>query len=132
MSVGPVNNQIRPSTPAPKREAVDAPLPGSGQNVPVEQQAVAGSGNVAPQPVQEKRPAPEVPDLQAAVEQIQKYIDSSSRELHFSVQEETGRTIIKVMDPNTGELIRAIPPEEVMAIASMLDANSPKIFNALA
>jgi len=132
MSLGPVNNQIRPNVPAPTRQVRDASLPGSGQNAPVEQPVVAGSGNVAPQPVQEKSPTPEMPDIEAAIEQIQKFVDGSSRELHFSVQEETGRTIIKVMDPNTGELIRAIPPEEVMAIASMIDANSLKLFDALA
>lgn len=132
MPVGPINNQIRPSAPTQPRPVADASLPGSGQPVPVAQPAVAGTGNIPPQPSEQKAPPPEMPDVEAAIEQIQKYIDGSSRELHFSVQEDTGRTIIKVMDPNTGELIRAIPPEEVMAIASMIKANSLNLFDALA
>lgn len=123
MPVGPVNNQARTAPQTRPRETVEVSLPGSGQNVPVETQVVAKPGNVLPPQPDEKSPAPELPDVEAAVEQIRKYIEGSSRELRFSVQEDTGRTIIKVMDPNTGELIRAIPPEEVMAIASMIDAN---------
>jgi len=123
MPVGPVNNQARPAPQTRPRETVEVPLPGSGQNVPVETHVAAKPGKVLPPPPDEKPPAPEMPDVEAAVEQIRKYIEGSSRELRFSVQEDTGRTIIKVMDPNTGELIRAIPPEEVMAIAAMIDAN---------
>lgn len=132
MSVGPVNNQLSPGLPAQARQPANAPLPGSGRRVPPGRPAVSAGGNILPQRVEQKPPAPEMPDVEAAVEQIRKYIENSSRELHFSIQEETGRTIIKVMDPNTGELIRAIPPEEVMAIASMIDGNSLKLFNALA
>ena len=131
MPVGPVNNQARPAPPARPRETVEVPLPGSGQNVPVEAQVVAKPGNVLPPPPDQKPSAPELPDVEAAVEQIRKYIENSSRELRFSVQEDTGRTIIKVMDPKTGELIRASPPEEVLAIASMIDANV-RLFNETA
>ncbi|MFQ5633813.1 MAG: flagellar protein FlaG [Gammaproteobacteria bacterium] len=131
MPVGPVNNQVNAGAPAQPPRSAEAPLPGSGRNVPVRTQDTAGTGNNLPQAAEERAHAPEMPDVEAAVAQIQKYIESSGRELHFSVEEETGRTVIRVMDPHTGELIRAIPPEEVLAVASMLRSGNPGLFNTV-
>ena len=39
------------------------------------------------------------------------------RSLHFSIHEETGQTVVQVHDLDTEELIRQIPPEEVIEIA---------------
>ena len=36
--------------------------------------------------------------------------------LDFSMHEESGRTIIKVIEKDTGDLIRQIPPEEVLEL----------------
>ena len=41
-------------------------------------------------------------------------------ELEFSQDEETGRTIIKVYDRESGELIRQIPPEDIQTFLQRL------------
>jgi flagellar protein FlaG len=41
--------------------------------------------------------------------------------LKFSVDEETGREIIKVVDIKSGKLIRQIPPEEVLSFLRLLE-----------
>jgi flagellar protein FlaG len=41
--------------------------------------------------------------------------------LQFSVQEKSGRTIIKVMDKTNSEVIREIPSKTVQALASKID-----------
>ena len=38
------------------------------------------------------------------------------RDLEFSVDETTGRTILKVIHAESGEVIRQIPPEELLQI----------------
>lgn len=43
------------------------------------------------------------------------------RDLRFSVDEETGRTVVKVLDSRSGEVIRQIPPEEMLALAEDLE-----------
>jgi flagellar protein FlaG len=43
--------------------------------------------------------------------------------LEFSVDKETGATIIKVLDIETGEVVRQIPPEEVLAFMRQFDKN---------
>ena len=41
--------------------------------------------------------------------------------LKFSVDEETGRKVIKVVDVKTGKLIRQIPPEDVLSFLRQLE-----------
>ncbi len=43
--------------------------------------------------------------------------------LEFSVDKETGTTIIKVLDVETGEVVRQIPPEEVLAFMRQFEKN---------
>ena len=40
--------------------------------------------------------------------------------LEFSMHEESGRTMIKVIEKNTGDLIRQIPPEEVLELIARM------------
>jgi flagellar protein FlaG len=42
------------------------------------------------------------------------------RELQFSVDDQTGRTVIKVLDSETDTVIRQIPPEEILDLARKL------------
>ena len=52
-------------------------------------------------------------ELEGAVEQLNGFMQSIKRELHFSIDDESGRTVIKVIDSETQEIIRQIPPEQV-------------------
>lgn len=44
-----------------------------------------------------------------------------SVDLQFSVQEKSGRTVIKVMDKTNSEVIREIPSRTVQALAAKID-----------
>ena len=48
---------------------------------------------------------------------INKVLQQLSHSLEFSVDEETKRPIVKMVDTETGELIRQIPSEETLAIS---------------
>jgi len=52
--------------------------------------------------------------------------------LQFSIDEDTGKTIIKVMDVHTEEVIRQIPTEEAVKIARTLDKVQGLLFNGKA
>lgn len=41
--------------------------------------------------------------------------------LQFSLHEATGRTMVKVINKDTDDLIREIPPEEILDLAAKLD-----------
>ena len=50
-------------------------------------------------------------------------MQNQKRALHFSVDEGSGRTVIRVIDPETAEVIRQIPPEEVLNLARQLEGS---------
>ena len=58
--------------------------------------------------------------IREAVSQINEFVQSVQRDLAFNLDEGSGRTVIRVIDSDSGELIRQIPSEEVLAMASHL------------
>jgi len=72
---------------------------------------------------QEKQNQPVAQDphaVEKAIEDINDHLQSIGRDLSFSVDNDSGRTIIKVMDSETDEVIRQIPSEEVLNLAQYL------------
>jgi len=63
----------------------------------------------------------DVKDLQdhvaAAVAQMNEYIQSTQRDLHFSYDKASGETVVKVLDRSTQEVIRQIPDEVFLKLA---------------
>ena len=59
-------------------------------------------------------------DVETAVRHLNDYAQRMNRELHFNVDKESGRTVIRVIDPESDEVIRQIPPEEILALARYL------------
>ena len=43
-----------------------------------------------------------------------------NRSLQFQVDQDSGRDVIKVLDKNSGELIKQYPSEEVLSLVSKL------------
>jgi flagellar protein FlaG len=87
------------------------------------QVAAATTGNTSPKAgnalPQQQQPVDQQ-QLRDAVNQINEYVQTVQRDLAFSVDGESGRTVIRVIDSSSGELIRQIPSEEVLALASYL------------
>ena len=61
-------------------------------------------------------------DLSTVVESLNDYAQSVKRDLQFSMDETSGRTVITVRDSETEEVIRQIPPELAVALASYLSS----------
>lgn len=55
-------------------------------------------------------------ELNAAVGELNDIAQTIRRELKFSMDQDSGRPIIEVYDANTEELIRQIPPEQVLDV----------------
>ncbi|AHK79446.1 flagellar protein FlaG [Ectothiorhodospira haloalkaliphila] len=55
-----------------------------------------------------------------AVDRINDFVQIVQRDLQFAVDDATGKTIVKVFDSQTEELIRQLPPDELLAIAEHL------------
>lgn len=90
-------------------------LPALGKSLPETSKAEAG-----PERVQE------------AVSRIQSYLSESQRELQISVDQGSGRTVVRVVNPETQEVIRQIPNEEILKLAASIGKSGGGIFSELA
>ncbi len=81
----------------------------------------APSSGVAP-PVPASVPQPQTQaELGKAAREINAFIQPAAASIEFSLDDETGRTIVKMIDRETNTVIRQIPNEEVLKIAQALD-----------
>jgi uncharacterized FlaG/YvyC family protein len=60
---------------------------------------------------------PNYPKFSEIAKQVREKLQIANAKIQFEVSETSGRMIIKVMDPVSGEVIRKIPPEEVLSSA---------------
>jgi len=72
---------------------------------------------VAAKPVAE----PSATKLQNAVENINKALKQANRNLEFSVDESTNKRVVRLVDTDTGDLVRQFPSEEMLAISRAID-----------
>jgi flagellar protein FlaG len=73
------------------------------------------------QAVQRPDPAAPASQLDDALHNINKSMQSLSQEIQFSIDPDTDRTIVKVVDQRTQEVIRQMPSTEALEIAKALD-----------
>ena len=67
--------------------------------------------------------------LDEAVESLQAFAKSSHRNLDFSIDEDSGQTVVKVVASDTGEVIRQIPTEVALKLARNLKDADGLLFN---
>jgi len=60
-------------------------------------------------------------ELSAAVEKIQEFVSSAARDIKFSIDKDSGQTVVKVIDRETQDVIRQIPSQEMLDLAQALD-----------
>ncbi|WP_312388253.1 flagellar protein FlaG [Pseudomonas sp.] len=83
--------------------------------------------------VSETKQPPAVIDAEQvrnAVSEIEKFLSTSRRNLEFSTDEDSGKIVVKVIASETGELIRQLPSEEALRIASSLSDVNSLLFDA--
>lgn len=79
--------------------------------------------------VQATASIPNAEQVKSAVGHINKFVQTMSSDLKFTVDEETGIQVVKVVDTKTKEVIRQMPTEEILAIAQALDQLQGLIIN---
>lgn len=66
-------------------------------------------------------PEPNPEQIGQAVRDIRRAVEPAAQNLNFSIDQESGKTVIRVVDSATQTLIRQIPSEEVMSISHALN-----------
>jgi len=59
-------------------------------------------------------------DLNTAIEVIADFIRKPARDVNFSKYQDTGKTVIKVLDSSNNELIKQFPSDEILEIAQRI------------
>ncbi|MCO8311499.1 flagellar protein FlaG [Pseudomonas mandelii] len=86
---------------------------------------------VAPVKDEQKNDAVSEQDkLKMAVQEIEKFVQSVKRNLEFSIDEPSGKVVVKVIASDSGEVVRQIPNEEVLKLANSLNDASSLLFSA--
>jgi len=58
--------------------------------------------------------------LEKVAQQLQDFVGDLNRNIEFSVDKDSGRDVIKVIDKDSGDLIKQYPSEEVLTLVSKL------------
>jgi flagellar protein FlaG len=93
---------------------------------PLPQQPVSAS---KPAPKAEPKAEPDTEQLRKAIEEIQHNVGTNVR---FSVDKESGRTIVSVVDSETKRVVRQFPAEDVMKMARNIDRMQGLLFQGKA
>lgn len=85
----------------------------------------------APEPVKALRVDPQQlqRQLQEAVAELNKQMEHTGVSLGFSIDESIGRSIVKVVNKDTGELVRQIPSEDVVRVAHSIESLKGILYN---
>ena len=62
----------------------------------------------------------QAPELDGAVQEIQSFLQTQNRNLAFTVDEGTNRSVVTVKDSTSGDVIRQIPSDEVLRLAERI------------
>lgn len=69
-------------------------------------------------------------DVNTAVDQLKSFVKDAQRNLDFSVDDSSGQFVVKVMDGDSGKMIRQIPSEELLRLSEQLDNMRSLLFKA--
>jgi len=83
--------------------------------------AIKDSVKVRPSVAQAEPQQPSNVQLKSAVDSINRALQQTNMKMELSIDSSTKKPVVKMMDAETGELIRQFPSEEVLAIASSID-----------
>lgn len=117
MSIQPVNAAPMPISPNAASDRSEF-----GTNLRQAQSTQNSSSAVAVDPLKTVGSTQRIDkqQLEEAVNDVQNFVSSVNQNLEFSVDDETGRTVIKVIDRQTEQILRQIPSEEMLQIAKAL------------
>ena len=70
--------------------------------------------------------------LEKAVTDMREFVQASQRNLDFSIDDSTGKVVVKVIATDSGEVIRQIPSETALKLAQNLSDAGSLLFDSKA
>jgi len=121
MDVGSIKNSLNPLV--------------SGRSAPIDERkqpvGSAEGGNDEPVATAAGGPgAASREQIESAVSTIQDFVQSVRRNVNFTLEDGSGRIVVKVTDASSGDIIRQIPSEEALQLAESLEEVRSLLFKA--
>lgn len=66
-------------------------------------------------------------EVAEAVSKLNEYVQKTQRHLDFQLDEESGRTVVRVYDTDSDKLVRQIPDEAALELAKRLNSEEPSL-----
>lgn len=113
MAIPSINNAVSAGMETAQKGSTTAAAPVAARPAAAPAEAVTT--------VQQPGAVPNMREVDQALKNINKIVQLQSPGLEFSVDPDSNRTIVKVIDKQTQEVLRQIPTEEALKIAKSLD-----------
>jgi flagellar protein FlaG len=59
-------------------------------------------------------------DMEKVIAKLREYAKWGNYKINYSLDDKTGSLVVRIVDSDTGEVTRQIPPEEILALRSHL------------
>ena len=116
------------SSQAEGRNASELAASSIGRVLP--NQSTTQTQNVSKAEQLQKRNEAQREELNEAVSQLNDYVQNVQRDLQFEVDNDSGQTIVRVVDQQTQEVVRQMPDEVALRLAEKLQQDEPlTLFN---
>jgi flagellar protein FlaG len=69
-------------------------------------------------------------EIEQIVSELNNFIQIFNTKIAFEIDKETRKTVLKIIDAQSNEIIRQIPPEELLAISKRISELLGLIINA--
>jgi len=66
--------------------------------------------------------------MQKVTDHLNQYAQFRDLKLQFSLDDESGRPVIRVINKETDEVIRQFPPEEILYLSKMISSSNDSMF----
>jgi len=120
LSIQPLNNgftrHVPISTPAAEGDDASFRVAQSGGQI----QMVASASDTEESGLSDKRSQRDKQQLADAVKNMNDFLQVTRRTLQFTMDEDTGEMVVTIKDAETEEVIRQIPPENILKLAKEL------------
>ena len=99
-----------------------------------ERPAVSGETSPSASVTGHSKPAsePSADELSAAVKKLNDSMSASAQSLEFSIDQDSKRVVVKLIDQNTKEVVRQIPSAEALQMAKSIDKMQGRLINQTA
>lgn len=107
-------------TPAHPKEAVTGGIIATTKPAPAAAQPAATQPAEEPPPKEEKA---SMEELSEAINKLNERVQAIQQDLHFSLDEDSGYTVVKLMARESNEVIRQFPNDVILRLAQTLDTD---------